>query len=126
MREKLEKLLKNSYAPYSNYRVACLCKMMDGQEFGGVNVENASFGATICAERNAITNAITSGYQKGDFQEIHIMVDSDKIGTPCFICRQVMTEFMDDNTIIYLYSRFEEKKYTLQELCPHPFNEDNL
>ena len=90
MREKLEKLLNNSYAKYSNFRVACICVMNDGNEISGVNVENASYGATICAERVAITGAIAKGYKKGDFKELHIMVDSDKIGTPCFMCRQVI------------------------------------
>ena len=126
MREKLEELLKNSYAVYSNYHVACICIMNDGKEISGVNVENASFGATICAERNAITNAITCGYQKGDFREIHIMVDSDKIGYPCFMCRQVMTEFFDLDSMVYLYSRNDTKCYPMKELCPYPFNGDNL
>ena len=95
MREKLEKLLNNSYAKYSKFRVSCICVMNDGKEFNGVNVENASYGATICAERVAITSAIANGYKKGDFKELHIMVDSDKIGTPCFICRQVISEFFN-------------------------------
>ena len=126
MREKLEKLLENSYAVYSKYRVSCICIMKDGTLFNGVNVENASFGATICAERNAITNAITAGYKKGDFQELHVMVDSNKIGHPCFMCRQVITEFFDSDDKIYVYSRNDMKMYNVSELCPYPFNEDNL
>lgn len=126
MREKLQKLLNNSYAKYSNFRVACICIMNDGKEFSGVNVENASFGATICAERVAITSAIASGYKKGDFKELHIMVDSDKIGTPCFMCRQVITEFIDGDSRVYLYSRNSMESFRVSELCPHPFNEDNL
>lgn len=126
MREKLEELLKNSYAKYSNYRVACICVMQDGKEISGVNVENASYGATICAERNAITNAITLGYSKGDFKEIHIMVDSGKIGMPCFMCRQVISEFMENDTKVLVYSKNEMKEYLVSEICPYPFNEDNL
>lgn len=126
MKEKLEKLLKNSYCKYSKYAVACICIMKDNQEIYGVNVENASFGATICAERNAITTAISYGYQKDDFKEIHIMVNSDKIGTPCFMCRQVITEFMDGNTPVYLYSKTDTAKYLVKDLCPYPFSEDNL
>ena len=126
MREKLQKLLNNSYAKYSNYRVSCVIKMHDGKEISGVNVENASYGATICAERNAITTAITEGYNKDDFLELHVMVDSDKIGTPCFICRQVISEFFDKKCKVILYSNNEEKEYTVEELCPYPFNEDNL
>ena len=126
MREKLEKLLKNSYAMYSNYPVACIIVMNDGNTFNGVNVENASFGATICAERSAIVSAVANGYKKGDFKELHVMVNSNKIGTPCFVCRQVITEFFDMESIIHLYSRNDYKVYKVKELCPYPFNENNL
>ena len=61
MREKLLKLLDNSYAVYSNFPVAAIVVMNDGREFCGVNVENASYGATICAERSAIVSAISAG-----------------------------------------------------------------
>ena len=126
MREKLEKLLNNSYAKYSGYCVSAICVMNDGKEYNGVNVENASFGATICAERVAITNAITNGYKKGDFKELHVMVKSDKIGSPCFVCRQVINEFFDANSLVKLYSNKEEKTFTVKELCPYPFSEENL
>lgn len=126
MREELEKLLNNSYAKYSNYRVSAICIMNDGNKIGGVNVENASYGATICAERVAITSAISNGYKKGDFRELHVMVDSDIIGSPCFMCRQVISEFFNEDSIVYLYSRKDTQKLTVKDLCPYPFNEDNL
>ena len=78
MREKLVSLLKNSYSPYSHFRVAAIVIMKDGREFHGVNVENASYGATICAERSAILSAISAGYKKGDFQELYVMCDNEK------------------------------------------------
>ena len=126
MREKLERLLNNSYAKYSNYRVSCICVMKDGKEIPGVNVENASYGASICAERVAITSAIAQGYIKGDFKELHVMVDSDKIGMPCFACRQVISEFFDLDSKIYVYSRHSFEEHTVSGLCPYPFTEDNL
>ena len=126
MREKLEKLLNNSYAKYSKYRVACICVMNDGTEISGVNVENASYGATICAERVAITSAVARGYRKKDFKELHVMVDSDKIGMPCFMCRQVISEFFDEIDKIYVYSRDKMEEYLVHDICPYPFNEDNL
>lgn len=126
MKDKLEKLLENAYAPYSNFFVSCIIKTKDDKEFIGVNVENASFGATICAERSAILNAISNGYRKGDFKEIHIMNASSKIATPCFICRQVLIEFMEPDTKVYLYTKDKQEVYNLSELTPLQFNEDNL
>ncbi len=126
MKKKLEKLLANSYAKYSNFQVSCILVTKDNQEFCGVNVENASYGATICAERSALVSAISNGYKKGDFKEIHIMNSSSKIAMPCFICRQVLIEFLDPNTKVYLYTNDKEEVLTLEELTPHQFNEDNL
>ena len=96
MRERLLELARNSYAPYSKFRVASILIMNDGKEFYGVNVENASYGASICSERSAIVSAVSAGYRKGDFKELHVMcVDSNKISTCCFNCRQVISEFFD-------------------------------
>ena len=126
MKEKLVKLLNNAYAPYSNFKVSCIIKTKDNKEFLGVNVENASYGATICAERSAVVNAISNGYTKGDFKEIHIMNSSEKIAFPCFICRQVLIEFFDKDTKVYLYTKDKEESYSLSELTPGIFNEENL
>ncbi len=78
MKEKLIKLLSNSYSPYSKFRVASIAVMKDGKEFCGVNVENASYGASICAERNAINSAIAAGYKKYDFESLYVMCDNQK------------------------------------------------
>ena len=128
MIEKLMKLAKNSYSPYSHYRVATIVVMKDGTEFKGVNVENASYGATICSERIAILSAISNGYTKGDFKELHCLcADSNKISTSCFLCRQVISELFDKDAELYFYSNNgERKKYTVEELCPYPFGEDDL
>ena len=93
MREELIKLLDKSYAPYSKFHVGAIVEAKDGKYIPGVNVENASYGATICAERNAITTAVTMGYKKGDFKNIYIMVSGEKLSMPCFMCRQVIVEF---------------------------------
>lgn len=127
MKEQLTCLLENSYSPYSKFRVACLVEMKDGTFFPGVNVENASYGATICAERNAITSALTAGYRKQDFERLYLMVDSPKISTPCFLCRQVIGEFFDIEKEIVMMNKFgEEKRYLVKEICPYPFNEEDL
>lgn len=94
MREKLEQLLKNAYCPYSHFPVSAIVVMKDGTEFCGVNVENASYGAGICAERSAILSAVSHGYRKGDFRHLYVMVNRDQMSTCCFACRQVISEFL--------------------------------
>lgn len=127
MVEKLKKLLENSYCPYSKFAVSAIVVMRDGKEFSGVNVENASYGATICAERNAITSAIVEGCQKGDFKEINIMVSSGDISTCCFLCRQVITEFFDVNAKVNCYNtKGEVKTFIVGDMCPYPFDGSDL
>ena len=128
MIERLLELAKNSYSPYSHFRVATIVVMKDGNSFKGVNVENASYGATICAERSAILSAISIGYKKVDFKELHCLcADSDKISTSCFACRQVISELFDKDVNCYFYSNTGEVlKVTVEELCPYPFNEEDL
>ena len=127
MKEKLVSLLENSYSPYSKFRVSAIAVMNDGMEFSGVNVENASYGASICAERSAILSAISNGYKKHDFKEINIMVSSGKIGMPCFVCRQMMLEMFDLDVIVRCFStKGEVVEHTLKELCPYPFDSEDL
>ena len=127
MVEKLQRLLRNSYSPYSHFAVSAIVVMKDGTEFCGVNVENASYGATICAERSAIVSAISAGYGKDDFRSINIMASSDKISTCCFMCRQVISEFFSPTSLVHCFNiNGDEKTYTVEELCPYPFNEDDL
>ena len=127
MKEELIKLLDRAYAPYSKFKVAAMLEMKDGKFIPGVNVENASYGATICAERNAITTAISLGYKKGDFKNIYIMVSGKKMSMPCFICRQVIVEFMDKDGLIILMDRDgNREEYKVSDCCPYPFDEDDL
>ena len=127
MIEKLKELLKNSYSPYSHFAVSAIVVMKDGVEFCGVNVENASYGATICAERSAILSAISNGYKKYDFKELYVMVSSGKVGFPCFQCRQVISEFFERDSIIHCCSILgEQQDYKVSEICPYPFGEDDL
>ena len=127
MKDKLLKLLENSYSPYSKFRVAAILVTKDGKEFNGVNVENASYGASICAERSAIVSAISYGYKKNDFEKLYVMCDNEKIGMCCMICRQVISEFFEnDKEVVAMNPKGEEKILKVSELCPYPFNEDDL
>ena len=127
MKEELLSLLDKSYAPYSKFHVSAIIEMKDGSKVSGVNVENASYGATICAERNAITTAITKGYKKEDFGKLYIMTSGKRISSCCFICRQVITEFFDkDAKVILMDKEGNTKELTVKELCPYPFDESDL
>lgn len=127
MKEKLVSLLENAYCPYSKFPVSSIVVMKDGTEFSGVNVEDASTRAGICAERNAITTAITYGYKKGDFKEVHVLTSSNNIGTCCGTCRQLIVEFFDKDAYIYCYNKTGEiKSFTVEELLPYSFNESDL
>ena len=119
-----------AYAPYSGYQVAAAVLMDSGKIYTGVNVENASYPAGICAERNAIFHAAACGERK----IIAIAVvggkqgENRKIATPCGICRQVMREFCDPKEMRVLLARTPEdyKEMTLEELLPESFGPENL
>ena len=127
MKDKLLKLHKNAYVPISKFPVSACVVMKDNKEFFGVNMEDASTRAGTCAERAAIDSAITTGYTKGDFKEINIMVSSGEISTPCFVCRQMISELFDKDSIVRCYdTEGNFKEYTVKKLCPYPFEEDDL
>lgn len=127
MKDKLKEFLNSSYSPYSHFRVASIVVMKDGREFRGVNVENASYGATICAERSAIVSAISAGYKKHDFETLYVMCDNEKIGFSCMLCRQVISEFFEpDKKVIAINPNREEISLTVKELCPYPFSDEDL
>ena len=127
MIEKLLELHQNSYVPISNFPVSVCVVTKDGRKFFGVNVEDASTRAGTCAERTAIFNAITAGVKKEDFLELHVMVSSGKVGMPCFVCRQMISEVYSKDAKVYCYSTNGDViEHTVEELCPYPFGEDDL
>ncbi len=127
MEEKLKSLINRAYAPYSKFCVGAIVVVNDGKMFYGVNVETSSYGGTICAERNAICNAISNGYTKGDFKEIHIMSSGDSYAMPCMLCRQFFVDFFDPYSLVYVYnSSGEVKKYIVKDLCPIPFSSEDI
>lgn len=119
-----QELLKNAYAPYSNFPVSCVVVTKDQEMITGVNVENISFGGTICAERNAINHAITLGYRKGDFDYVVIMAKTKNPVRPCAICRQTFVEFFDEDVKIIMCNELgEHETMTVSQLVPYAFNE---
>lgn len=114
---------KRAYAPYSNFNVGAALLTKSGKIFTGSNIENASYGATVCAERVAIFKAISEGEK--DFEIMAIYSNSEKLSFPCGICRQVMVEFSKDLKII-LSNEKERKIFTLKEILPYPFTNEDL
>ena len=123
----------NSYAPYSGYNVGAAILCNDGSIVCGSNIENASYGGTVCAERCAVAVAVSSGRRSfkaiaiagGDAGEKDVLSD---YAYPCGICRQVLREFTDPATfkVIVARSVSDYKEFTLEELFPNSFGPDNL
>lgn len=94
-----EEAMENAYSPYSKFKVGAALVADDGSVYTGCNIENSSFGATICAERTAIVKAVSEGKRK--FEKIAIVSSSGDTTYPCGICRQVMSEFMTDADVVF-------------------------
>lgn len=110
-----------AYAPYSNFKVGAALLAADGEIFTGCNVENLSFGLTVCAERNAVFSAVASGRQK--FTAIAVVTDSISPATPCGACRQVLNEFAPDMWVVCANLDTQQKMFRLRELLPEAFQE---
>lgn len=120
------KAMDNAYAPYSNYHVGACVVCKDGKYFLGANIENASYGATICGERNAIFAAYSNGYRKDDIEALAIVTDGGRVGAPCGVCRQVLAELINQDTPIILSNGKEIIVKTIAELLPMQFNSEDL
>ena len=109
---------KMAYAPYSNFMVGAALLTKDGKVYRGCNIENASYGLTVCAERNALFNAVGAGERK--FTALCVVGDTEAPISPCGACRQVMAEFKV-SCIILANLQGDVKEYTLEELLPYGF-----
>ena len=120
---------KRSYAPYSHYHVGAALWTQSGKLYTGCNIENAAYTPTVCAERTAFFNAISSGER--DFAAIAVAGGKDGIISgafpPCGVCRQVMAEFCSpDFTVLVVTGEESHKKYSLNELLPEAFTPKNI
>ena len=121
---RLKIMSEHAYVPYSNFRVASALVFEDGVVYG-VNVENASYGLSICAERTCLTNAITQN--KNMKKAIALFVyHRDALITPCGACRQVMSELLDENTPIILISEKQQHTTSVAQLLPMQFSKEDL
>jgi len=109
-----------AYAPYSGFRVGAALETADGQVFTGCNVENASYGGTICAERTALVAAVAAGHRR--FSAMAVASDADEPVSPCGLCRQMLAEFVDDAFPVHSVSAGGVRaSWPLGELLPHAF-----
>jgi cytidine deaminase len=116
---KAKKARENSYAPYSNFKVGAALLAKSGKVYTGANLENSSFGQTVCAERMALYKAVSAG-EKG-FKKIVIIAPGKRPVTPCGICRQALFEFAPQLEVICSNLEGKIKRYTLKQLLPNPF-----
>ena len=119
--QQAQEVLKNSYSPYSHFKVGAAIACSDGAIFTGTNIENVSYGLTICAERSAIFAAVSNGHKS--FTDLAIASSSGKPAFPCGACRQVLAEF-SPNIVIHLEN--SNKLYTLTDLLPNSFKGDQI
>ena len=113
---------ESAYSPYSGAKVGASLLDENGQVFSGCNVENASYGLTQCAERNALAAAIHAGMKPGSAHTILIYATGFEVLAPCGACRQVISELMaDDAVIISCHSKSDYHSWSIGELLPEPF-----
>jgi cytidine deaminase len=117
---------KHSHAPYSDAHIGAAVLMSDGKIYSGCNVENASFGGTVCAERVAIFKAVSEGAPK-HIVEVLVVSDAEKPWPPCGFCRQVIAEFADEKTVIHTANlKGALKTFTFPEIFPEAFTPKHL
>lgn len=130
MKEKLIKeafvAASRAYAPYSNFAVGAALHAKDGRVFHGCNIENASYGLTSCAERNAVFSAMSQGYKKEDFDMIAIVTNAERLTSPCGACRQVLSELLPLNALVILTNNQERLEVLVDELIPFKFTSEDL
>jgi cytidine deaminase len=115
------KAKENAYAPYSNFHVGAALLTTNGLIFSGCNVENTSYGLTICAERNAIFKMVSEGERK--IEKILVIGDTEEFLPPCGACRQVIFEFSREESLVYMCNKHGEcKKVTIREIIPFAFS----
>ena len=115
---------EHAHAPYSNFRVGAAVRAKSGRIFSGCNVENATYGLTLCAERVAIFKAISEGERT--FEAVAVVTDTDTLTPPCGACRQIIWEFCGDVEVILANLAGRVEVYRMSALLPKPFDVSNL
>jgi cytidine deaminase len=111
---------ENAHAPFSKFKVGAAIEDENGRIFTGCNVENATYGLTMCAERVAVFKAISEGARK--FKRIAVAADTDELTPPCGACRQILWEFCGDAELTLVNLRSKTETFRLKDLFPRPFD----
>ncbi len=114
----------NAHAPYSGFRVGAALRTGDGNVFAGCNVENVTYGLTVCAERNAVASAVAAG--DTEFVALVVVTDARPPAAPCGACRQTLVEFVPDLPILLVNLDGESRRVRLTDLLPQPFTPRDL
>jgi cytidine deaminase len=115
---------ENAHAPYSNFRVGAALRATSGRIFGGCNIENASYGLTVCAERVAIFKAMSEGER--NFSALAVVTDAEKLTPPCGACRQLIWEFCGDIPVTLSNLAGKTETVQMRDIFPKPFDAGNL
>jgi cytidine deaminase len=110
-----------AHAPYSHFQVGAAVETGEGKIFSGCNIENATYGLTVCAERVAVWKALSEGAR--GFRRVAVVVDTEELTPPCGACRQVLWEFCADIEVILANLTGKKAVYRLRDLLPYPFDQ---
>jgi cytidine deaminase len=115
---------ENAHARFSNFKVGAALRTAEGKIYGGCNVENATYGLTVCAERVAIFKAISEGERR--FDAIAVVTDTDTLTPPCGACRQLIWEFCGNVPVVMANLKGKSETFKMRDLFPKPFDASNL
>lgn len=127
LKDQAKTAAANAYAPYSRFRVGAAVIARSGAVYSGCNVENASFGLTQCAERSALTAAISAGERPGSLDCLVLYIPGNEAHPPCGACRQVMRELMSEGSRVYSFCDGDAvRSWTASDYLPDPFTPESL
>jgi cytidine deaminase len=118
--EAARQVRERAYAPYSNFKVGAAVRAKSGKIYTGCNVESASYGLTVCAERVAVWKAVSEGEK--EFTEIAVVADTEELTPPCGVCRQIIWEFGGDIPITFSNLNGKKETVKMSELLPRAFD----
>jgi cytidine deaminase len=118
--DSAKKVREKAYAPFSNFRVGAAVRTKEGKIYTGCNVESASYGLTVCAERIAIWKAVSEGER--EFEHVAVVTDTEELTPPCGTCRQIIWEFCGDIPVTFSNLKGKTETVMMKEILPRAFD----